>query len=68
MDTQVIKGESMTFYPQFCYNCGLSFVSKARHVKCYTCHSTQTINCFRENYNYKRIIEASDGTDRKVAV
>jgi hypothetical protein len=40
----------LVFYPQFCYDCGCTYVSDKRHARCWNCNATDTINCFRERY------------------
>lgn len=40
----------MIYYPQYCYDCGCSFVSESRHAQCWACGGSKTINCFSEFY------------------
>ena len=42
--------KGMIFYPQYCFACGLPFISKHKHSRCWSCNSTNTINCFGEKY------------------
>ena len=36
------------YYPQFCFDCHLSFVSDKRNVGCRKCGQENVINCFSE--------------------
>ena len=38
----------MIYYPQYCYDCGCTFVSAERHARCWSCNSENTINCYAE--------------------
>lgn len=52
---QIVKSsnknnEQEIYYPQYCYNCHFSFVTKERHSKCLRCENKNTVNCFKEKY------------------
>jgi len=36
------------FYPHFCYDCGLRYISENKLVPCPKCESGIVVNCFQE--------------------
>ncbi|MBE3145011.1 MAG: hypothetical protein IMZ61_14000 [Planctomycetes bacterium] len=38
----------MIFYPHHCYDCGCTYVSDKRLAWCWSCHSWNVINCYKE--------------------
>ena len=40
--------ETMIFYPHYCYDCQCEYVSDKRFAWCWSCHSWNVVNCYRE--------------------
>jgi len=38
----------MIFYPHYCYDCQCAYVSDKRFAWCWSCHSWNVVNCYRE--------------------
>ena len=48
------KVKDVKYYPQYCFDCKCSYISKERHSKCWNCKSENTINCYEEKYKENR--------------
>jgi len=48
MKKKKLQYKEMIFYPQFCFDCQLAFISKKKNVVCRICKNKNVINCFKE--------------------